>query len=115
VRPLAWRESQVTLNGSRPQVKYVERVSSSIDLRDTLMDFPGQEIITRDNVEIVVHPMLIYRIEDPVRAVYECCDLSQCVEKLVQTTLRAIIGEMGLDDTLASREEINRILSQKIR
>lgn len=46
---------------------------------------------------------------------YECYDLSQCVEKLVQTTLRAIIGDMGLDDTLASREEINRILSQKIR
>jgi regulator of protease activity HflC (stomatin/prohibitin superfamily) len=59
--------------------------------------------------------MLIYRIEDPVRASYECYDLAQCMEKLVQTTLRAIIGDMGLDDTLASREEINRILLQKIR
>lgn len=58
--------------------------------------------------------MLLYKIQDPVRAVYEVTDLPQAVEKLVQTTLRSIIGDMGLDDTLASREEINRTLQQKI-
>ena len=79
-----------------------------------MLDFPTQAIITRDNVEINVHPMLLYRIVNPLRAVYETYDLCHAVEKLVQTTLRAIIGDMGLDDTLASREEINRSLSHKI-
>merc|ERR1719313_676127 len=63
---------------------------------------------------IQVHPMVLYRAMDAVRASYETYDVSHCVEKLVQTTLRSIIGDMGLDDALASREEINRQMSQKI-
>ncbi|RYG50056.1 SPFH/Band 7/PHB domain protein, partial [archaeon] len=85
-----------------------------IDLRESIMDFPNQPVVTRDNVEIAVHPMLLYRLVDPVRVAYETYDLSHAVEKLVQTTLRSIIGEMGLDDTLSSREEIERSLKSKI-
>jgi regulator of protease activity HflC (stomatin/prohibitin superfamily) len=58
--------------------------------------------------------MLLYRLVDPVRVAYETFDLSHATEKLVQTTLRSIIGDMGLDDTLASREEIERSLTTKI-
>ena len=88
-----------------------ETVQRRIDLREGVMDFPIQDIITRDNVEIQVnanvvvairahcslqvHPMLLYRIIDPVRSVYEVYDLPEAVEKLVQTTLRSIIGDMG--------------------
>ena len=79
------------------------------------MDFVTQSIITRDNVQLDVHPMLVYRLIDPVRVAYETFDLSHAVEKLVQTTLRSVIGDMGLDDTLASREEIERGMSTRIR
>jgi len=96
------------------QVTISETKSTRIDLREQVMDFPLQQIITRDNVEIEVHPMLIFMISDPVRAVYEVYDLAHAVEKLLQTALRSVIGDMGLDDTLASREEINRTVSQKI-
>jgi regulator of protease activity HflC (stomatin/prohibitin superfamily) len=85
-----------------------------IDLREACLDFLPQTVITRDNVSLTIHPLLVYRISDPVRAVYEVFDLHQAIEKLVQTTLRSEIGDLGLDDTLASREEINRAISQKI-
>jgi len=65
-------------------------------------------------VELDVHPMLLYRLVDPVRVAYETYDLTHAVEKLVQTTLRSIIGEMSLDDTLSSREEIERSMKVKI-
>jgi len=114
-RYIVWREHDVYYNVyGREEVQVSQRKTSRIDLRETVMDFPLQSIITRDNVEIQIHPMLLYKIEDAVRACYEVYDLPHAVEKLVQTTLRSIIGDMGLDDTLASREEINRTLTKKI-
>lgn len=97
------------------QVKTREYHKVVIDLRENLMDFPQQPVITRDNVEIKVHPMVLYRLFDPVRVAYETFDLAHAIEKLVQTSLRSVIGDMGLDDTLASREEIQRLLMYKIR
>eukprot|EP00753_Platysulcus_tardus_P008891 PLAT1682.1.p1 GENE.PLAT1682.1~~PLAT1682.1.p1 ORF type:complete len:356 (+),score=176.59 PLAT1682.1:49-1068(+) len=114
-RPVVWRHSETFMNRRGDQtVKIHQSRLTRIDMRETVMDFPNQPIITRDNVEIQVHPMLLYRLSDPLRVAYETFDLSHAVEKLVQTTLRSIIGDMGLDDTLASREEINRGLTQKI-
>ncbi|KAJ4457656.1 putative band 7/Mec-2 family protein [Paratrimastix pyriformis] len=119
-RTLVWRYTESDLNfdyvsgGYRPQVTLVEKHIDRIDLRDSLVDLPFQSIITRDNVQIEVHPMMVYRIHDPVRAAYEVFDLFNAVERIVQTTLRSIIGDMGLDDTLASREEINKLITQKI-
>lgn len=97
----------------QPEIQQVE--TYKIDLRRNVMDFPTQPIITRDNVEIQVHPMILYSLVDPMRVAYETYDLSHAVEKLVQTNLRAIVGDMGMDDTLASREEINRSLKIKIQ
>lgn len=107
---LKWRESEPHFNTYR----YKQRTLDRIDLRESIIDFPNQPIITRDNVEIMVHPMVLYRLVNPMRVCYETFDLSHAVEKLVQTTLRSIIGDMGLDDTLASREEINRNLMQRV-
>jgi len=59
--------------------------------------------------------MIVFNLFDPVRVAYETFDLSHAVMKLVQTTLRSIIGDMGLDDTLASREEIQQLLLFKIK
>jgi len=114
-RSIVWRDHDVFYNSyGVEEVKVAQQRTTRIDLRETVMDFPLQSIITRDNVEIQIHPMLLYKIEDPVRVCYEVYDLPHAVEKLVQTTLRSIIGDMGLDDTLASREEINRTLTKKI-
>jgi len=118
-RVFTWRtyhtQHSISWDNQNVQSVQVDQMKTiRIDMREQVMDFPLQQIITRDNVEIQVHPMLIYRISDPVRAVYEVYDLSHAVEKLLQTTLRSVIGDMGLDDTLASREEINRTVSQKV-
>lgn len=113
-RSIPWRYSETYIEYGRPQVRVNEVSVDRIDLRENILDFPSQPIITRDNVEIEVHPMLLYRLVNPIRVAYETYDLCHAVEKLVQTTLRSIIGDMGLDDTLASREEINRALMQKI-
>lgn len=81
-----------------------------IDLRETLYDFPRQSVITKDNVAIEINALLYFQITDPKRAVYEIANLPDAVEKLTQTTLRNVIGEMDLDETLASRDTINNKL-----
>lgn len=78
-----------------------------IDLRETVYDFPRQNVITRDNVLTEINALLYFQITDPVRAVYEIANLPDAIEKLTQTTLRNIIGEMDLDETLSSRDTIN--------
>jgi len=109
-RGVTWRVSEI----DKKMTRISQTVVTRLDLRENVMDFPTQSIITRDNVEIHVHPMLLMRLVDPVRVCYETFDLTHAVEKLVQTTLRSIIGDMGLDDTLASREEIERGLKVRI-
>jgi regulator of protease activity HflC (stomatin/prohibitin superfamily) len=110
-RAIKWRRKEI---GNRRSTTH-EIVMRTVDLREQLMDFEHQKIITRDNVEITVHPMIVFNLFDPVRVAYETFDLSHAVMKLVQTTLRSIIGDMGLDDTLASREEIQQLLLFKIK
>ena len=78
-----------------------------IDLRETVFDFPKQSVITKDNVNVEINALLYFQIMDPVRAVYEIEDLPIAIEKLTQTTLRNIIGELELDQTLSSRDTIN--------
>ncbi len=81
-----------------------------IDLREAVYDFPKQSVITRDNVTIEINALLYYQITDPKAAVYEVANLPQAIEKLVQTTLRNIIGALDLDETLTSRDKINERL-----
>lgn len=78
-----------------------------IDLRETVYDFPRQNVITKDNVTITIDALLYFQITDPVKAVYEIENLPDAIEKLTQTTLRNVIGELDLDQTLVSRETIN--------
>ncbi|KAF0713084.1 Aste57867_4524 [Aphanomyces stellatus] len=112
VKMITWRRLKIQM----PNVPdaFVDASFYRIDLRQTIMDFRVQSIITRDNVEISVRPMVIYEFCDPMKVAYEVYDLSLAMRTLVRTTLRSIIGDMGLDDTLASREEINRGILQKI-
>ena len=86
---------------------YIDQNFPYIDLRETVYDFPAQSVITKDNVGIQINAVLYYQIMDPVKAVYEIADLPQAIEKLTQTTLRNLIGELELDQTLSSRDIIN--------
>ena len=81
--------------------------SNSIDLREQVYDFPSQNVITKDNIQMEINALLYFQIVDPFKAVYEIQNLPNAIEKLTQTTLRNIIGELELDETLTSRDTIN--------
>lgn len=81
--------------------------SNNIDLREQVYDFDKQNVITKDNIQMQINALLYFQIVDPFKAVYEINNLPNAIEKLTQTTLRNIIGEMELDQTLTSRDTIN--------
>ena len=81
--------------------------SNTSDLREQVYDFDKQNVITKDNVQTQINALLYFQIVDPFKAVYEISNLPNAIEKLTQTTLRNIIGELELDQTLTSRDTIN--------
>ena len=81
--------------------------SNTIDLREQVYDFDKQNVITKDNIQMQINALLYFQIVDPFKAVYEISNLPNAIEKLTQTTLRNIIGELELDQTLTSRDTIN--------
>ena len=81
--------------------------TNTIDLREQVYDFDKQNVITKDNIQMQINALLYFQIVDPFKAVYEINNLPNAIEKLTQTTLRNIIGEMELDQTLTSRDTIN--------
>ena len=81
--------------------------TNKIDLREQVYDFPKQNVITKDNVQTEINALLYFQIVDPFKAVYEINNLPNASEKLTQTTLRNIIGELELDESLTSRDTIN--------
>lgn len=91
---------------------YVTKEVDRIDLRETVYDFPRQNVITKDNVTIEINAMLYFQIIDPFKAVYEIVNLPDAIEKLTQTSLRNVIGELELDQTLVSRDDINHKLRE---
>lgn len=105
----------------RPKTIYTRRVETAIggrtvvrnsattviDLREQVYDFPSQQVITRDNVTTEINALLYFQITDPKKAVYEIDNLPNAIEKLTQTSLRNVIGELELDETLTSRDTIN--------
>ncbi len=81
--------------------------TNNIDLREQVYDFDKQNVITKDNILMQINALLYFQIVDPFKAVYEINNLPNAIEKLTQTTLRNIIGELELDETLTSRDTIN--------
>jgi regulator of protease activity HflC (stomatin/prohibitin superfamily) len=102
-RDITWRYIIETYEGKIVNFKQKSR----IDLRETVYDFPKQNVITKDNVGVQINALLYFQIMDPVKAVYEIENLPDAIEKLTQTTLRNVIGELELDETLISRDTIN--------
>lgn len=103
-RPIRWR---YTIPGPNNTVLVRFAETTTIDLRETVYDFPSQSVITKDNVVTEISAILYFQIVDPMRAMYEIQNLPDAIEKLTQTSLRNIIGEMDLDETLTSRDTIN--------
>lgn len=88
-------------------VPFVDTMSYVIDLRENVVDFPPQPVITKDNVTMQIDTIVYYRVTDPVRYVFEIANPITAIENLTATTLRNIIGELDLDETLTSRDIIN--------
>ncbi|OHD54582.1 MAG: hypothetical protein A2Y33_03510 [Spirochaetes bacterium GWF1_51_8] len=105
-RKISWKY----VRESRGQYWYERKEIDVIDLREVVMDFPRQNVITKDNVTIEINAMLYYQVTDVVKATYEIQNLPDAIEKLTQTTLRNVIGELELDETLISRDVINNKL-----
>lgn len=85
-----------------------------IDLREQVLNFPSQPVITKDNVTIDIDAVLYYRVADPQKATYAVQNLPYALETLTRTTLRNIVGEMELDQTLGSRDMINKRMREVI-
>jgi len=92
-------------------IPFIERMVK-VDLRETVIDVPPQEVITKDNVVVTVDAIIYYQITDAFRVVYNVSNFEIAAIKLAQTNLRNVIGEMELDQTLTSRERINVTLRE---
>ncbi|MCB5225068.1 MAG: SPFH domain-containing protein [Candidatus Cloacimonadaceae bacterium] len=104
IRPIHWRYNRADYRGN---VIVTQKQENRIDLRETVYDFPRQNVITSDNVSININALLYFQITDPYKSVYEIGNLPEAIEKLTQTSLRNVIGELTLDYTLTSRDIIN--------
>lgn len=91
-------------------VPILDTVRYTIDMREAVVPFPPQGVITEDNLMVSIDSVIYYQVVDPVRAAYEAQNYIQAIEQLTMTTLRNIIGGLDLEQTLTSREEINQKL-----
>ena len=88
-------------------VPFVDRVRNVMDLREQVVSFPPQPVITSDNLVVSIDSVVYYQITDPTRATYEISNYLQAIEQLTVTTLRNVVGSMDLEQTLTSRDQIN--------
>jgi regulator of protease activity HflC (stomatin/prohibitin superfamily) len=98
---------KTAISGLNIIVPFIDSVRATLDLREQLTDIEPQPVITRDNVTMEVDCIVYWQIIDPVKAVYEISTLQRGIQQLTLSALRAVIGEMDLDHTLAGRETIN--------
>ena len=91
-------------------VPFFDRVRARIDLREQVVSFPPQPVITQDNLTVSIDTVVYFQVTDPRAAVYEISNYIIGVEQLTTTTLRNVVGGMSLEDTLTSRDQINNQL-----
>ncbi len=93
-------------------VPFIDNISARIDMRETVLDIAPQPVITKDNVTVTVDAVVYYYVTDARAVRYEVASFHLAVSKLAQTSLRNLIGDMILDNTLSSREVINTALRE---
>lgn len=91
-------------------IPFIDQIRSSFTTQEQVIDIPPQQVFTRDNVSITINGLVFLRINNARNATYEILDLKGAIAQLAQTTLRAEIGKLDLDDTLSSREQLNAAL-----
>jgi regulator of protease activity HflC (stomatin/prohibitin superfamily) len=91
-------------------IPFVDRVKPLIDLREQVVSFKGQPVITEDNLVVLIDTVLFFQVTDPRAADYEIVDYIQAIEQITATMLRSVIGSMDLEQTLTSRDRINNML-----
>ncbi|MBA2794085.1 MAG: SPFH/Band 7/PHB domain protein [Thermoleophilaceae bacterium] len=91
-------------------VPYVDRIKPLLDLRETVVSFPPQPVITEDNLTIQIDTVIYFQVTDPKSATYEIADYLSAIEQLTTTTLRNVIGGMNLEETLTSRDQVSMAL-----
>jgi regulator of protease activity HflC (stomatin/prohibitin superfamily) len=100
-----------TLNpGLAIVMPFIDRLRPMIDLREQVVSFPPQPVITEDNLVVNIDSVIYFQVTDPKSATYEIANYIQAIEQLTVTTLRNVIGGMALEKTLTSRDEINSAL-----
>src|SRR6201746_2923153 len=99
------------LPGLNLLVPFIDRLRPLLDLREQVVSFPPQPVITEDNLVVSIDTVIYFQVTDPVSATYEIANYISAIEQLTMTTLRNIVGGMTLEQTLTSREDINRGLS----
>ena len=104
------RYSRTLKPGLHVLIPFLDRLKPLVDMREQVITFPPQPVITEDNVTISIDTVLYFRVEDPVRASYAVANLIVAMEQLVTTTLRNVIGSLSLEETLTSRDKINQEL-----
>jgi regulator of protease activity HflC (stomatin/prohibitin superfamily) len=104
------RYSRTLKPGLHVLIPFLDRLKPLVDMREQVVNFPPQPVITEDNVTISIDTVLYFRVEDPVRASYAVANLIMAIEQLVTTTLRNVIGSLSLEETLTSRDKINQEL-----
>jgi regulator of protease activity HflC (stomatin/prohibitin superfamily) len=89
---------------------FIDRLRPLIDLREQVVSFPPQPVITSDNLVVNIDSVIYFQVTDPKAATYEIANYLQAIEQLTVTTLRNVIGSMDLEETLTSRDSINAAL-----
>ena len=99
------------------KIKVVYRTISSrfLDLREQIIDFPQQEVITKENVTIIIDALLFYRIVSPYNAVYNVANLPDSIEQIAKVALRDAIGSLTLDEAIQNVDKIKQIVSERVR
>jgi regulator of protease activity HflC (stomatin/prohibitin superfamily) len=95
-------------------VPFIDRLRPLIDLREQVVSFPPQPVITKDNLVVGIDTVIYFQVTDPKAATYEIANYVAAVEQLTVTTLRNVVGGMDLDMTLTSRDKINGELRKEL-
>ena len=101
------RYSRTLTPGLSIVMPFVDRIRDTIDLREQVVSFAPQPVITEDNLVVSIDTVIYFQVTDPKAATYEIANYIQAIEQLTVTTLRNVIGGMALEKTLTSRDEIN--------
>ncbi len=95
-------------------IPFIDGIRARVDLRESPRELKPMPVITKDNATVSIDTVVYLQVTDPRRAIYEITDFAIGVERLVQTSLRNVVGDITLDETLTSRERINALLQHHL-